>query len=105
MRGFDENLLLYDSENNPVGGEMSAVASAEARLDLGRNFELSIFYDVGYLDDTSGLAVTDNVRDSIGTGLRYVTPIGAIGVLYGHKLDPRPDESPGRFHLSIGYTF
>ncbi|MBW2676838.1 MAG: BamA/TamA family outer membrane protein [Deltaproteobacteria bacterium] len=105
VRGFDENLLLYDSENNPVGGEMAAVASAEARLDLGRNFELSIFYDVGYLDDTSGLAVTDNVRDSIGTGLRYVTPIGAIGVLYGHKLDPRPDESPGRFHLSIGYTF
>jgi len=105
VRGFDENLFLYDSEQNPVGGEMAAVASAEARVDLGRNFELSLFYDIGYLDDTSDLEVTDNVRDSVGAGLRYVTPIGAIGILYGHKLDPRPEESRGRFHFSVGYTF
>ena len=105
VRGFDENLLLYDSENNPVGGEMAAVGSAEARVDLGRNFEFSLFYDVGYLNETSGLEVTDNVRDSVGVGLRYVTPIGAIGVLYGHKLDPQPEESKGRFHFSVGYTF
>jgi len=105
VRGFGENLLLYDSENNPVGGEMAAVGSVEARVDLGRNFEFSAFYDVGYLDDTSGLEVTDNVRDSVGTGLRYVTPIGAIGILYGHKLDPRPAEDRGRVHFSVGYTF
>jgi len=105
VRGFDQNLFLYDSENNPVGGEIAAVASAEARVDLGRNFEFSLFYDVGYLNETSGLEVTDNVRDSVGVGLRYVTPIGAIGVLYGHKLDPQPEESSGRFHFSVGYTF
>ena len=105
VRGFDNNLFLYDSEDNPVGGEVAAVGSAEARVDLGRNFELSVFYDVGYLDDTSGLEVTDNVRDSVGTGLRYVTPIGAIGILYGHKLDPRPEEDRGRWHFSVGYTF
>jgi outer membrane protein insertion porin family len=105
IRGFDENLFLYDSENNPVGGKRAAVGSVEARLDLGRNFEFSFFYDVGYLDDTTGLEIPDNVRDSVGTGLRYVTPIGAIGVMYGHKLDPRPEESPGRWHFSVGYTF
>ena len=105
VRGFDQNLFLYDSENNPVGGEMAAVGSVEARVDLGRNFEFSAFYDVGYLDETSGLEVTDNVRDSVGIGLRYVTPIGAIGILYGHKLDPRPEESRGRWHFSVGYTF
>ena len=105
VRGFDENLFLYDSANNPVGGELAAIASAEARVDLGRNFELSLFYDVGYLDQTSGLEVTDNLRDSVGAGLRYVTPIGAIGILYGHKLDPRPEESRGRVHFSVGYTF
>ncbi|MCG6912131.1 MAG: outer membrane protein assembly factor BamA [Deltaproteobacteria bacterium] len=105
VRGFDENLFLYDTEDDPVGGQMAAVASAEARFDLGRNFEFSLFYDVGYLDDTSGLEVTDNVRDSAGLGLRYVTPIGAMGILYGHKLDARPEESPGRIHFSVGYTF
>ena len=105
IRGFDENLFLYDINNNPVGGELAAIGSAEIRLDMGRNFELSLFYDVGYLNETSGLEVTDNVRDSAGLGLRYVTPVGAMGILYGHKLDPRPEESPGRIHFSIGYTF
>jgi len=105
IRGFDENLFLYDSMEDPVGGELAAVASAEVRLDMGRNIELSLFYDVGYLDATSGAEVTDNVRDAVGLGLRYLTPIGAMGILYGHKIDPEPEESAGRIHFSIGHTF
>ena len=105
VRGFDQNLFLYDRENDPVGGEMAAVANVEARVDLGRNLEISLFYDLGYLNETSGLEVPDNVRDSVGAGLRYVTPVGAIGVLYGRKLDPQPGESRGRWHFSVGYTF
>ncbi|MGC9324793.1 MAG: BamA/TamA family outer membrane protein, partial [Desulfomonilia bacterium] len=42
---------------------------------------------------------------SVGAGLRYITPIGPIGILYGHKLERNPSESPGRFHFSVGYTF
>jgi len=38
-------------------------------------------------------------------GLRYITPIGAMGFLYGMKLDPEDGESPKRLHFSIGYTF
>ncbi|MFW5874599.1 MAG: BamA/TamA family outer membrane protein [bacterium] len=41
----------------------------------------------------------------MGLALRYITPIGPIGGMYGWKLDPRPGESSGAFHFSIGYTF
>jgi outer membrane protein insertion porin family len=78
----------------------------EARLDLGLNLELAAFYDVGRLTDTLGDDdVSDDVRASAGLGLRYITPIGPIGLLYGRKLDPEEGESRGRLHFSVGYTF
>jgi outer membrane protein insertion porin family len=105
VRGFNENLLSYDANGNPVGGRSALAGSMEARIDLGRNFELALFYDVGYVSDTYGESVPDKYRSSVGLGLRYITPIGPIGFLYGMKLDPEEGESSGRFHLSVGYTF
>jgi len=77
----------------------------EARIDLGRRFELALFYDVGRISNTYTESVSDKTRSSVGIGLRYITPVGPIGFLYGMKLDPEEGESSGRFHLSVGYTF
>jgi len=105
VRGFDENLLRYDEEGKPVGGKTALSASVEARIDLGHNIELTPFYDTGSVRHTVEESVSDSFRSSVGIGLRYITPIGPIGFLYGHKLNRRDGESAGRFHFSIGYTF
>ncbi|MEZ4550074.1 MAG: BamA/TamA family outer membrane protein [Desulfobacterales bacterium] len=47
---------------------------------------------------------SDDFRSSVGLALRYITPIGPIGGMYGWKLDRKP-EGPGAFHFAIGYTF
>ncbi|NJL58609.1 MAG: BamA/TamA family outer membrane protein [Desulfobacteraceae bacterium] len=54
--------------------------------------------DTSYDGDTA-------FRSSAGFGLRYITPIGPIGFLYGFKLDHEPGEDAGRLHFSVGYTF
>ena len=105
VRGFDENLLRFDANWDPVGGRSAIAGSVEARIDLGKNFELALFYDAGYVSDTYGESVPDEYRSSVGLGLRYISPIGPIGFLYGFKLDPIEGESPGRLHFSVGYTF
>lgn len=105
VRGYAENLLMYDQQGDPVGGRGALSASAEMRLDMGRNIELTLFYDVGKIIEPEGDSVTDSERASLGVGLRYHTPVGPIGFLYGFKLNPREEEDPGRFHFSIGYTF
>jgi outer membrane protein insertion porin family len=105
VRGFDENLLRYDASGKAVGGRESLLGSVEARYDLGLNFEFSAFYDIGAVRQTQGKGGSDAFRDSVGLGLRYMTPIGPIGFLYGWKLAPRPNESAGSFHFSMGYTF
>ena len=105
VRGFGENLLLTDNDDDPVGGKLMFLGNAETRIDLGSNFEVSLFYDIGSLGKTSGDERSDKIRSSTGIGFRYVTPVGAVGLTYGHKLNPEPYESAGEFHFSIGYTF
>jgi outer membrane protein insertion porin family len=105
VRGFGENLLRYDTAGKAVGGRESLLGSVEARYDLGLNFEFSAFYDIGSIRQTQGRGGSEAFRDSVGLGLRYMTPIGPIGFLYGWKLAPRPNESAGSFHFSMGYTF
>jgi outer membrane protein insertion porin family len=105
VRGFRENRLRFDADGDPVGGREALLGSLEARLDVGFNFEWALFYDVGAVREPSMDGGADDFRSAVGTGLRYHTPIGPIGLLYGHKLDPKENESSGRFHFSIGYSF
>ncbi|HKK91481.1 MAG TPA: BamA/TamA family outer membrane protein, partial [Desulfobacteraceae bacterium] len=105
VRGFKENMLMYDADGDTSGGLSSVAASMEARIDLAAGFELTLFVDTGRIDDTLSNTLADGFRTSVGTGLRYMTPIGPVGLLYGRKIDPRDGESSGRFHFAIGYTF
>ena len=105
VRGFDENMLRFNTNNEPVGGLSSLSGTIEARIDLGNQIELSFFTDSGNLDQYQASNIPNGFRTTAGIGLRYLTPIGPIGLVYGFKLDRQPDESPGRFHISIGYTF
>ncbi len=120
VRGFDENMLVYeydsDSEGNPKGepkakgGLFSVLGSIEARFDLGFNFELTLFIDTGQIDNSNRDEIRkpfniEKLRSSAGFGLRYHTPIGPIGALYGKKLDPLEGEVSDKIHFSLGYTF
>ncbi|GBC63079.1 outer membrane protein assembly factor BamA [Desulfonema ishimotonii] len=105
VRGFDENKLRFDDAGDPLGGRTEILGSLEARFDLGMNFELAAFYDVGSIRNTLLNEGADDFRSSAGLGLRYITPIGPIGFLYGWKLDKEPGESGGKLHFTLGYTF
>ena len=105
VRGFDENSLRVDAESDPVGGHTSLMATVELRFDLGWNFEFVSFYDTGTIRDPNRDTGADDWRAGAGIGLRYITAIGPIGLLHGWKLDRKPDESPGAYHFTIGYSF
>jgi outer membrane protein insertion porin family len=105
VRGFDENLLRFDVFDKAVGGLTTILGNVETRIDLGPNFEFSLFYDIGSVRDAIVDQGSDEFRSSVGAGLHYFTPIGPIGAYYGHKLDRKPGESAGRFHFTIGFRF
>jgi outer membrane protein insertion porin family len=103
VRGFKENMLEYDYFKNPIGGRASLIGSIEARIDLGLNLELLGFFDAGRVNDT--FYDFYKLRCSAGTGLRYITPVGPIGFIYGMKIKKRKGEDLGELNVSIGYTF
>ncbi len=104
VRGYPENLLLRDDNDDPVGGRRSLSGTIEARMPVKNILSLVLFYDAGKLDRTYTPADT-GIRSSVGLGLGYRTPVGPLSLYYGYKLNRKPGESSGRFHFSIGYTF
>jgi outer membrane protein insertion porin family len=106
VRGYGENLLRYDDQGDPVGGRLAINGSLEGRIDLGHNFEWVLFLDSGSIKEApEGAGGDDDFHYAAGLGLNYLTPIGPLGLMYGHKLDRREGESSGQFHFAIGYTF
>jgi outer membrane protein insertion porin family len=106
VRGFRENMLRFDSHKDPVGGRLAVNTSLELRIDVSDGWETALFYDTGAVrKPVEKDAGSEDFRSSVGTAIRYVTPIGPIGVMYGHKLERKKGESAGMFHISMGYTF
>jgi outer membrane protein insertion porin family len=106
IRGYKENMLEYDSSGTALGGYAAGCANFETRIEVWKNIELVTFADGGQLLLQNPDAGQGRFRVSAGLGLRYVTPIGPIGVVYGWKINPRlGHEDLGRFHFSIGYMF
>ncbi len=105
VRGFEENRLRTDASGDALGGRVEFLGNLEARYDLGSNFEASVFFDWGAVRDAEIEEGADDFRSSVGVGLSYITPVGPISLMYGHKLDRKEGESSGRIHFSIGYTF
>lgn len=105
VRGYRENMLLYDGNHNPVGGRLSLATSLEGRFRVIDGIELALFVDAGTIRDTNTEPVTPDTRVSFGSGLRYLTPIGPVSMVYARKASPEPEESPYEWHFSLGYTF
>lgn len=78
----------------------------EPRYFLTDNLMAGVFYDAGrvFVDHVN----LSELRDSVGVSFKIVTPVGTLDFDYGIKLLREKDkdgklESPGRFHVSIGF--
>jgi translocation and assembly module TamA len=96
VRGFDYQALAPRNEDGDViGGRYLAVASVELEQLLVGNWGAAVFTD-------HGNAVNDldeDLRTSVGVGLRYRSPVGVFRLDVARATDG--DES-ARLHLSLG---
>ncbi len=78
------------------GGDQFVALSAELRVPFTPSFELAVFYDAGNLwrtpTDLFGRDPAGNrnfvLRDALGAGLRWLTPIGRMAIDIGVNLTP-----------------
>ena len=113
LRGYQiRNVGPKDSLGNPLGGNQSLLLNLELQYPFTKGLRGFAFYDRGQLygggDDTSTTSTTwdlAKMRDSIGAGVRFLSPFGPVGMAYGVKLDKATGEKAGEFHFSAGNSF
>ena len=103
VRGISNNSFLLDDEGEPAGGKLASLFTFEMRFEYKNNWEIPLFTDNGFIGQSP--AADDTFRTTVGTGLRYITPIGAMGILYGFPTGIKDGWKDGVFDFSIGYTF
>ncbi len=106
VRGFKEDSLgARGVDGAPTGGDMMVNLNTELRVPLRSGFIGAVFVDAGSVwfarDTVNGF----DLRKTSGLGLRYLTPVGPIGLDYGWKLDRRDGESAAEWHFTIGAVF
>ena len=74
------------------GGDEFLAFAAELRIPFARSLEMAIFYDAGNLWATPPYRFFKELvlRDAIGFGLRWLTPIGRVAIDLGFNLSPDP---------------
>lgn len=109
LRGFDRgDLSPRDDNGSEVGGTKFVQANTEIRFPLVPQAGVYgvVFFDTGDIyGDGEDLAL-DNLRESAGCGIRWLSPMGPIRLEYGWILDPKPtDNTTGGWEFSMASAF
>ena len=106
IRGFRENSLgPRGSEGSVLGGDLLVAENLELRCLVAEATALHIFLDGGGLFLKRRSVAWQDIRESAGFGLSFLSPLGPVGVDIGFPLDERSGEPSFRVHFTIGTNF
>jgi outer membrane protein assembly complex protein YaeT len=97
----------------PVGGNSLFAWSSELRARAFGNVGGVVFVDAGNVWTERWTIELDDLRYSVGAGVRYQTPVGPVRFDFGYQLNPidglvvegEPQTRRYRLHFSIGHAF
>ena len=89
-----------------IGGDKFQFFNAEWRFPLYKKAGLMgvIFLDSGNVYG-SGQTYFSSMRTSIGTGIRWFSPMGPLRIEWGYNLNPKSYDRKSAFDFSIGGNF
>lgn len=113
LRGYTiRDIGPKDSTGDPIGGNQSLLLNLELQYPFTNSFRGFLFYDRGNVYGGGfNTATTESsfdlgaMRDSIGAGIRFISPFGPLGFAYGVKLDKQEGEKAAEFHFTAGSAF
>ena len=105
IRGFaTDSLGPRDFLGEPAGGEAVFVFNQELRYMLAVGVGAVVFYDAGNVfAQVSDLSF--DLRQALGAGLRWDSPVGLLRIDIGFPLDRQSGEKAYRLHFSLGQAF
>jgi len=84
----------------PAGGNIRVLSSVDAQLRIWKVLAGAVFTDAGMISNEWSTVTESDIRPSIGTGLRVLTPFGIAALEYAVPLRPNLGDDPrGRIHF------
>ncbi|CAB1083154.1 Outer membrane protein assembly factor YaeT [Olavius algarvensis Delta 1 endosymbiont] len=109
LRGFErDDLCVRDDSGSCVGGNKFVQFNAEVRFPLAPAAGAYgvAFFDTGDIYGINEDIELDNLRESAGLGIRWLSPMGPVRLEYGWILDPKPtDKNSGKWEFSMASAF
>ncbi len=109
VRGFKwREIHVLDEDGNEIGGNKFVQFNAECIIPLlkKQGFVGVLFYDAGNVFNDDESIDLGTLKNSIGFGFRWYSPMGPIRFEYGYKLNVKEgEESGGRWEFSMGSAF
>ncbi|MCC5831812.1 MAG: BamA/TamA family outer membrane protein [Chlamydiales bacterium] len=106
LRGYKYLSISPLDGDKPIGGRSLLIGSIEPRFRIWDKLYLAAFYDVGNVYSTTFPRFDKKVLNSVGIGLRYLTPLGPFRVDIGFPLNKRKGiDNPFQIYASLGQTF
>jgi outer membrane protein insertion porin family len=109
LRGFErDDLSPRDDDGNEIGGNKFVQFNAEIRFPLvpAAGVYGVTFFDTGDIYTYDEDIELDNLRESAGLGIRWLSPMGPVRLEYGWILDPKPtDAASGNWEFSMASAF
>ncbi len=109
VRGFDYASI---SPKDPltgdrIGGEKMMIYNFEYRFPLFKEAGIVglFFMDMGNVFSKDESYTFSGIKKSVGTGIRWYSPLGPLRLEYGKVLSPKEDEPSGNWEFSIGGVF
>ena len=104
VRGWARQQLgPSDNDAIPIGGNSLIEISIEPRIKIYGPLSLVIFSDFGNVWIKNNYFNLSDLRFSAGTGLRFSTPIGPVGIDFARPIFDK--DKKWQFHLNIGNSF
>lgn len=111
VRGFEYGKIspIDPITGDRIGGDKMWYTNVELIFPLLETQGLNglVFYDAGQVmdDDEDWGEVNDNIKNAVGLGIQWLSPMGPLSVVLGFNLDPLDDEDDSVWDFSVGGTF
>jgi translocation and assembly module TamA len=106
VRGYEfRSISPENADGDEIGGRSSVTGSVELRYRFLQDFGIVPFFDAGTVSRDPAPNFDEPIQYAVGLGLRYYTAFGPIRADVAVPLNPRHDDDPIAFYVSIGQAF
>ncbi len=99
------NLVSPDNKTRGDGGNVSLLGNIEFRVPLVWGLQGVLFFDTGNVWESTNDLHFNDLKGTLGAGIRFMTPIGPVGLDYGYNVLKDSFDHSQRWSFVIGQTF